>query len=266
VIKKTKARLQNRRGSSLIQVYYDLYKLFSKNSVVSPTVSWIFHAAPYIYFASTLAAAALLPIMNTNFAFADIFILIYLLAMGRFFLALGSLDTGSAFGGMGSSRELYLSVLIEPALLLSILTVIMRGSSSDLFNLYGTASNSPFSLPYIFAAVAFVIVLVAESGRIPVDNPDTHLELTMIHEGMELEYSGRYLGLISLASAIKQTIYISLFGILFIPWQGLLPFKILCIAILLAFIETSTNKMRLFKLPSFLAVSGLLSLLALISQ
>lgn len=267
VIKKAKARLQNRRGPSLLQVYYDLYKLFSKNCVVSPTTSWIFHAAPYIYFSSTLAAAALLPLMKADFTFADIFMLIYLLTVGRFFLTLAALDAGSAFGGMGGSREMYVSVLVEPALLLSMLTVILRGSSSDLVNLQLTAYDTPFSLPYIFAAAAFMIVLVAETGRIPVDNPDTHLELTMIHEGMVLEYSGRYLGLISLASVIKQTIYISLFSILFIPWFGLLlPLKMICIALLLAFIETSTNKMRLFKLPSFLAVSGLLSLLALVSQ
>lgn len=266
IIKKTKARLQNRRGSSIFQMYYDLYKLFSKGSVISPTVSWIFYAAPVVYFVSALASAALLPVLNRNFTLSDIFTLIYLLALGRFFLTLASLDAGSTFGGMGGSRELYVSVLVEPALMLALLTVVMRGYAADLSNMYEVAQMTPFSLPYIFAAIAFVIILVAETGRIPVDNPDTHLELTMIHEGMVLEYSGYYLGLILLASAVKQIIYISLFSLLFIPWQGLFLIKVVGTALLLAFIETSTNKMRLFKLPGFLAISGLLSLLALVAQ
>jgi len=278
VIKKTKARLQNRRGPRLWQLYYDLLKLFAKDSVISPTTSWIFQVAPYIYFAAPIAAAAFLPVWYSSEVFPnDLFVLIYLFAIGRFFLALASLDAGSAFGGMGGSREMFISVLVEPVLLLAMMTVAVRSGSTNLSAMAGTAMHGTFSLSYFFAACAFFIVMLAESGRIPVDNPDTHLELTMIHEGMILEYSGRSLGLIFWAAALKQLILILLFVTLFIPWpsfgaisplaQGLsIVVKVLFVAVSLAVAETATNKMRLFKVPNFMALSGVLSLLALAAQ
>lgn len=274
IIKKTKARLQNRRGPNLFQVYFDVIKLLKKDSVVSTTASWIFNIAPYIYFASAVAAAALVPILiMEGSGFGDIFTLIYLLALGRFFLVLASLDGGSAFGGMGGAREMFIAILVEPALLLAMLTVAFKAQTTNLAVMTNQAANSPLSLAYVFAAIAFFIVLIAETGRIPVDNPDTHLELTMIHEGMILEYSGRKLALIFLAAAVKQLIMILLFILLFLPGKifGSAIFlgivcKVLLVAIGIGIAETSTNKLRLFKVPNFLAVSCLLSLLALVAQ
>lgn len=278
VIKKAKARMQNRRGPGFPQLYYDILKLLAKDSVESPTVSWIFRVTPYVYFAAALAAAAFLPVWLYSGGFAnDLLVFIYLLAAGRFFLVLSSLDAGSAFGGMGGSREMFISVLVEPVLLLAMLTVAVRSGSTNLFAMAGTAMQEPFSLSYFFAACAFFIVMLAESGRIPVDNPDTHLELTMIHEGMVLEYSGRPLGLIFWAAALKQLILILLFILLFVPWpsfgaeaplaQGIsIVVKVALVAVSLAVAETVTNKMRLFKVPNFMALSGLLSLLALAAQ
>ncbi|SMC82527.1 respiratory chain complex I subunit 1 family protein [Sporomusa malonica] len=269
IIKTAKAGLQNRRGPLILQPYYDILKLLQKDSVQSPTTSWIFTLAPYVYFAGAFGAAALLPA-------GDLFALIYLLAAGRFFLALASLDAGSAFGGMGGSREMFINVLVEPMLLLAMLTVAGQAGSTGLAAMSGAAASAPLSLPYIFSASAFLILLLAETGRIPIDNPDTHLELTMIHEGMVLEYSGRWLGLIFWASAIKQLVFIILFITLFLPWQpgGVSPAttllwtagKVVFAALLLATIETSTNKMRLFKVPGFIGVAGMLALLALVAQ
>lgn len=275
VIKTAKARLQNRRGPGLIQSYFDLAKLLRKDSVVSPTTSWLFTAAPYVYFAAAVAAAGLVAAGRFH-GFADLFLLVYTFGLGRFFLALASLDAGSSFGGMGGSREMYIAVLVEPALLLALLSVAGPAGTTALSGMIDSAARAPLSLPYILTAIAFFVVVLAETGRIPVDNPDTHLELTMIHEGMVLEYSGRPLALIHWASMIKQTVVLTLFVAYFIPWSlqgvGLLPNqlwfagKVLLAALLLALAETSTNKMRLFRLPGFLAVSCLLSLLALVAQ
>ncbi len=274
IIKTVKARLQNRRGPKLLQSYFDIIKLLAKDSVVSPTVSWIFKVAPYIYFASAVAAAAIAPVMLFGGKGpGDLFTLIYLLALGRFFLVLASLDGGSAFGGMGGAREMFIAVLVEPALLLSMLIVVFKAQTANLSLMASHAISSPFSLTYVFAMIAFFIVLIAETGRIPVDNPDTHLELTMIHEGMILEYSGRKLALISLASMVKQLVMILLFVMFFLPSNSFgsatfvwMIVKVLGVAIGIAMTETSTNKMRLFKVPNFLAISCFLSLLALISQ
>lgn len=275
IIKKTKACLQNRRGSSIFQPYYDLAKLLAKDSVISPTVSWIFKISPYIYFSSAFAAAVIIGSVASVSPFADVLMLVYMLAIGRFFLAIASLDAGSAFGGMGGSREMYISVLVEPTLLLALMTVAIRSGTTAIPAMSAAAAGSPLSLPYILAAIAFFIVTIAEVGRVPVDNPDTHLELTMVHEGMVLEYSGRHLGLILMASMVKQLIVLLLFVNLFIPWDipggsfiqvAWFLVKLIAAAMLLAFTETSTNKMRLFRLPGFLAVSCLLSLLALVAQ
>lgn len=267
IIKMTKARLQNRRGPGVLQVYRDIFKLLHKDSIISPTSSWLFIYTPFLYFAGALAGAALTPILGFG---ADFFVVLYVFAFGRFFLALASLDAGSAFGGMGGSREMFISVLVEPALLLALLTVAFQSGSTHLTVMAALASDTWFTLSRIFAMLAFLIVLIAEMGRIPVDNPDTHLELTMIHEGMVLEYSGRFLGLITWAASVKQLVFMLLFALLFFPatsW-GMLGTAgfVLVTGVLVACIETFTNKMRLFRVPGFLALSGLLSLLALVAQ
>lgn len=266
-IKIIKARLQNRRGPSLWQVYYDIGKLLRKDSVVSPTASWLFLCAPWLYFATAAVAAALLPLVGTG---GDLFSLLYILALGRLFLALASLDAGSAFGGMGGSREMYIAVLVEPVLLLTLLTVALKSGSTALGPMAGMVAEGDFSLAFLFAAIAFFLILIAETGRVPVDNPDTHLELTMIHEGMVLEYSGRFLALIHLAASVKQLVFLVLFSLLFLPlpaW-GLagIFLKVFMTATVLALTETMTNKIRLFKVPGFLTAAGVLSLLALVAQ
>ncbi|KYZ75354.1 formate hydrogenlyase [Anaerosporomusa subterranea] len=278
LIKSLKAKLQNRRGPRLWQPYLDIIKLLKKDEVVSPTTCWVFRVAPFGYLALAFAAAALLPLplpgqQETYPDIFDVFLLMYVLAAGRFILVLASLDAGSTFGGMGGSREMYVSVLVEPVLVLAFLTVAAPAGSTGLEAMARQAAQAPFSVPYVFAGFAFFILLLAETGRVPVDNPDTHLELTMIHEGMLLEYSGRRLGLIHLAAAVRQLIIILLFVIFFIPWQaswgGILPqvaLKVVITAAALAVTETCTNKMRLFRLPGFIAISGLLSLLALVAQ
>lgn len=278
VIKNTKGRLQSRRGPRYFQPYYDFAKLLRKDSVISPTVSWVFHFAPYIYFATAVAAAALVPTVFTSsgLKFDNLFVLVYLFALGRFFLAVASLDAGSSFGGMGGSREMFISVLVEPPLMLALFTVAFSAHSTNLSVMAATVATSTVSFSAVLAAVAFLIITIAETGRIPVDNPDTHLELTMIHEGMVLEYSGRPVGLIFWASTIKQAVFILLLVNLFIPWNitGLSPelnvlvmsLKVLVVAVLLACIETSTNKIRLFRVPGLMAAAGVFSLLALIAQ
>lgn len=275
VIKKSKARFQNRRGAPVLQPYYDLVKLMHKDSIVSPTTSWVFRMAPFVYFAATVAAAGLAAASLVELG-ADFFLLIYLLALGRFCLALASLDAGSTFGGMGGSREMYIAVLVEPALLLALLTVAIPAQTTNLTAMGMTAAAFPLTLPYVLSLASFLVIVIAETGRIPVDNPDTHLELTMVHEGMVLEYSGRELALIHWASMVKQVLLLVLLARFFVPWlpygEGLasmvlwLTVKVLVGAVVLAVAETSTNKMRLFKLPGLLAVSGLLSVLALVAQ
>lgn len=279
VIKNTKGRLQSRRGPGYFQPYFDFIKFLKKDHVVSPTVSWIFHFAPYIYFATAIGAAALVPtvVTNSGIQFDNLFILAYLFAVGRFFLAAASLDAGSSFGGMGGSREMFISVLVEPALMITLFTVAFNANSTVLSTMASTAANTPVSFSAILAAIAFMIITVAETGRIPVDNPDTHLELTMVHEGMVLEYSGRPVGLIFWASAIKQLVFILLMVNLFIPWNmpgfdaAPMPavgmgIKVVAVAVALACIESSTNKIRLFRVPGLMVAAGGLSLLAIVAQ
>jgi formate hydrogenlyase subunit 4 len=279
IVKNTKARLQSRRGPAYFQPYYDYAKYLKKDSVISPTVSWVFHFAPYIYFATAIGAAAIVPTVFTHSGvkFDNLFTLVYLFALGRFFLAAASLDAGSSFGGMGGSREMFISVLVEPPLMLALFTVAYSADSTGLSAMAAAAGALPVSFSALLAAVSFLMITVAETGRIPVDNPDTHLELTMIHEGMVLEYSGRPVGLIFWASAIKQLVFILLLVNLFIPWQpegftsGLFAatwmlFKVVLAAVLLAGMETSTNKIRLFRVPGLMAAAGVFSLLALVAQ
>src|SRR6059036_2500348 len=225
LIRKVKARLQIRRGASIFQPYADLAKLFRKQPVVSTSTSWIFTVTPYILFASTLAAGLLVPVFvsRTPLAFAgNIIALVYLLALGTFFLMLAGLDAGSAFGGMGSSREAIVASLTEPAAILSIFAIALTTGSTNLSTIvHKTAlleGIDTAASPHLMALAALFIVTIAESGRVPVDNPATHLELTMIHEGMVLDYSGRHLALLEWAATVRQMVLFTLVADLFMPW------------------------------------------------
>ena len=274
MIKKIKALFQSRRGPSIFQPYFDLIKFLKKDQVVSEQASWIFHITPYICLISVLTASTLIPVMGRNvpLSFAgDALAVVYLFAVMRFFMALAGLDTGSAFGGMASSREMMVASLSEPALLLSLFTLALTAGSLNLSGMVQKLADleiAVISPSYLLVFVAFVIVVLAETGRIPVDNPTTHLELTMIHEGMILEYSGRYLALMEWSAWIKQLILFTLLANLFVPWEihllWYLP-KVLGLAILVACIESSVAKLRLFRIPDLLAVSTALSILALIT-
>src|SRR3989339_477771 len=282
-INKIEARLQNRRGASIFQPYYNLIKLLRKDVVVSETASWIFRATPYITFISILIIALLVPVLSSavpaNFT-GDIILIIYLFALGRFFLALSSLDTGSAFGGMGGSREMAISSMAEPAMMLSIFTVSLTVGSTNLSNITGTLLNYKSLNPSLLLAfAAFVIVIIAETGRIPVDNPFTHLELTMIHEGMILEFSGRYLDLIEWASSMKLLLLLTILGNTFLPWGittgfsfpgliisfALYLVKIGFFALAIVILESSLANVRLFRIPNLLGTALILSILAIIS-
>src|SRR5436853_2014611 len=285
LIRKVKARLQCRRGASVFQPYADLAKLFRKQPVVSTTTSWIFTATPYILFASTLAAGLLVPVFAShtplNFA-GNIIALVYLLALGTFFLILSGLDAGSAFGGMGSSREAIVASLTEPAMILSIFAIALTAGSTNLSTivhktalLEGIVTDPS---PHLMAFAALFIVTLAETGRVPVDNPATHLELTMIHEAMVLEYSGRYLALIEWDSALKLPRSLTLLSNVFAPWGiatepdptwmalGLTVWliKVSGLAVLVGVIESMFAKLRLFRVTDLLGVAFILSLLALI--
>ncbi|MBI4902225.1 MAG: NADH-quinone oxidoreductase subunit H [Acidobacteria bacterium] len=284
-IKTAKARLQTRRGPGLLQPYRDLAKLARKSMVIPNTASWIFHITPHVLFTSTLLAGLMIPTLSTRPPLAivgGVLAVVYLLALGRFFLALGGLDTGSSFGGLGSSREMTISAIAEPALMLAVFTVAITTGSTNLGSMADQALGQSWrflSPSQILAFAALLIVLIAETGRIPVDNPATHLELTMIHEAMILEYSGPWLALIEWSASIKQFILMSLLINVFFPF-GLaadwslpalavslvwLLLKLLLLAVVVILVETSNAKLRLFRVPELLAVAFVLSALALIS-
>ncbi len=285
IMKKVKAFFQIRKGASIFQPYYDIAKLLKKDSVVSENASWIFRAAPIISFVAVLTAGMLIPIYISDmpFGFAgDLIAVVYLLALARFFTALASLDTGSSFGGMGGSREMFVSSMVEPAMMLSIFAIALNVGSTNLSFISQTVSSRGFFAfsPYnLLAFVALFIIAIAETGRIPVDNPATHLELTMIHEAMILEYSGKQLALVELGAMMRNLLVFSLLANIFFPWgiastaslagiaAALVVFimKIAILGIVMAVVETSTAKWRLFRLPDLLSISLMLSFLALVS-
>jgi len=284
-IKKVKAFFQIRKGPSIFQPYYDIAKLLKKDSVVSGNVSWVFHTAPVISFAAILTAGLLVPtfISSLPFSFAGDFIaVIYLFALARFFTALASLDAGSSFGGMGGSREMFVASMVEPGMMLSIFAVAANFGSTSLSFISQTVSSlgiEAISPSFLLAFVALFIITIAETGRIPVDNPSTHLELTMIHEAMILEYSGKQLAIVELGAMMKQLLIFSLLANIFFPWGiassagitaivfSLIVYllKLLILGSAIAVVETSTAKWRLFRLPELMTVSLMLSFLALIS-
>jgi formate hydrogenlyase subunit 4 len=281
-VRKVKARLLRRQGPPLLQPYRDLVRLMRKEVVLAESASWLFRVIPYIVFAGTWVAASLVPTFRTGLMFswsADLIAIIALIGSARFFLALAGLDVGTAFGGIGSSREMMIASLAEPAMLMIVFTLALVAGSTQLATMSAFMASSYVGLrvSLALAVIALIMVAIAENARIPVDNPATHLELTMVHEAMVLEYSGRHLALIDLASELKLLLYVSLIGCLFTPWGisgtvetsqvlvlGVAVYiaKLTAGGFLLALFETSIAKMRVFRVPEFLGAALMLGLLA----
>lgn len=283
IIRKTKARTQKRIGASILQPYYDLLKLVRKDEVVSDQASWIFRACPWVNFAAMTTAAFFIPVFLVYTPFGlvgDLLLVVGLFALGRFFTMLAGLDVASSFGGLGSSREMMISALLEPALFLSIFVVAITYGGTNLSTLIGASSNASF-LPHtqiIFAAIGLFIIILGETGRLPFDNPATHLELTMVHETMILEYSGKSLALMEWSQSIKQIILFTLMVNIFVPWGisssvllsslaiGFLAFigKISLFGIFVAFSESSVAKWRLFRIPDLIAIAIATSMIGIV--
>jgi formate hydrogenlyase subunit 4 len=283
-VRKAKARLLRRQGPPLIQPYRDLVRLMRKEVVLAESASWLFRIIPYLIFAATWVAASLVPTFATGLMFswtADLIVIIALLGTARFFLALAGLDVGTSFGGIGSSREVMIASLAEPAMIMVVFTLALIAGSTQLSTVAAFMGSPEVGLRVSLglALVALVMVAIAENGRIPIDNPATHLELTMVHEAMVLEYSGRHLAVIELAASLKLLLYISLIACVFAPW-GMAPaeasptafltgiaaygIKLALGGFLLAFFETSIAKMRVFRVPEFLGAALMLGLLAML--
>jgi formate hydrogenlyase subunit 4 len=266
ILHTVKAILLNRVGSSIFQPYFNIRKWMQKAVVITPDTSWVFLAAPFIYFFSVLVATAMLPNLKVSFNFGDIFVFFSILAFGRFFMTLSSLDAGTAFGGMGGSREIFISVLVEPTLYLSVIAATIKAEGTNIDSLASAITATNFNIATILACIAFFATILAENSRIPVDNPTTHLELTMIHETMVLEYSGFMVALIELASMLKMFLFVCLFSYIFLPLAISIVVKVLITLILIALTESLNNKMRLFKAPTYMAASIVLLILAVVAQ
>lgn len=280
IIRKFKAFTQKRKGAPLLQMYFDLYKLLKKDTVVSEVSSWIFKAAPYIVFSTSIVAILLVPvttlIMPTVFI-GDIIMLVYILALGRFFITIAGLDTGSSFGGIGSNREVMISSLIEPTILVSVFTIGLTCNSTSVYKIMEAMKSTELPMIHPVVIMGFIAILVAtiaETSRIPIDDPATHLELTMVHEAMILEYSGRHLALMEFGAAIKQLVFITLLVNIFIPHDqfiwitgigavviSLLLYlvKVIFVSILIAIVEVNMVKFRFFSVPNIAAFSFILS-------
>lgn len=278
--RKVKARLLRRRGPPVLQPYRDLLRLIRKEAVIADNASWLFRSGPYMIFAATWVAAALVPTFATGLTFswaADLIAITALIGSARFFLALVGMDVGTSFGGIGSSREMMFASLAEPAMIMIVFTVALVAGSTQLSSIAAfMLDHTSLRVSLGLALVALIIVAVAENARIPVDNPATHLELTMVHEAMVLEYSGRHLAMIELAAAVKLLLYVSLIGCIFVPW-GLAPAgaslaayaiglaayvaKLLVGGFVLVLFETSIAKMRVFRVPDFIGIALMLGLL-----
>jgi formate hydrogenlyase subunit 4 len=281
IVRATKARLLRRRGPPLIQPYRDLIRLARKEAVVADSASWLFRFVPYLVFAATWVAAALVPTFATGLLFswsADLIAIIALLGAARFFLALAGLDVGTSFGGLGSSREALFGALAEPAMIVIVFTLALVAGSTQLSTVaaYMVLSNVGLRVSLGMALVALIIVALAENGRIPVDNPATHLELTMVHEAMILEYSGRHLAVIELAAMLKLVLYVSLITCVFVPWGlaiadasvvdrllGAVVYlvKLAVAGVALGVFEISIAKMRVFRVPDFVGAALMLGFL-----
>jgi formate hydrogenlyase subunit 4 len=281
LVRKAKARLQRRRGAALWQPYRDLYRLARKEAVVAEAASWLFRFVPYLVFAATWVAAALVPTFATGLLFswsADLIAIVALLGATRFFLALAGLDVGTSFGGLGASREAMFATLAEPAMITIVFSLALIAGSTQLSTIAAVMTSSAVGLRVTLgmALIALIIVALAENGRIPVDNPATHLELTMVHEAMVLEYSGRHLALIELAAMLKLLLYVSIIACVFMPWglaianasiaarligAGCYVVKLVVAGLALALFETSIAKMRVFRVPDFVGAALMLGFL-----
>jgi formate hydrogenlyase subunit 4 len=281
-VRKVKARLLRRQGPPLLQPYRDLLRLVRKEVVLAQNASWLFRVAPYLIFATTWVAAALVPTFATGLIFshaADMIAIVALLGSARFMLALAGLDVGTSFGGMGSSREMMIASLAEPAMLMVVFTLSLLAGSTQLSSIAASMQGPGIGLrvSLALALVGLIMVAIAENARIPVDNPATHLELTMVHEAMILEYSGRHLALIEVASFLKLLLYVSIIACVFVPWgtavsgQGLGAYvaglgiyaaKLAAAGFMLAVFETVIAKMRVFRVSDFLGAALMLGFLA----
>lgn len=285
-IRWLKARLQNRRGAPPWLPYFELRKLFAKEVIISVRSSWLFRVTPYLVFASAVAATFFIPLIAVPLPFdpaGDLLLVVYLLLVGTFFLSLAGLDPATAFGGMGASREVTIAAIAEPTIALAIFSLAVTAGSTNLSMIVAATLANPavtISPGHMLAFAALFIVTLAETGRLPVDNPATHLELTMIHEAMILEYSGRYLALVEWASWLKLLIFFSLMANLFAPWGlavnltplavllalATLVLKLALFAVVVALLETRIAKLRLFRVPELVGVSFVLALLAVTSS
>lgn len=275
--------LQNRSGPGVLQPYRMLHKLFHKESVVAEHASSLFRMAPYIVFGCMVLACAIIPTLSTDLPLspaADAIALVGLFAVARVFISLAAMDIGTAFGTLGARREMLIGFLAEPALLSVLFTASLISNSTALTSIVEYLAHKDFAIypSLAFAGIAFTMVSFAENARIPVDNPATHLELTMIHEALILEYSGRHLALIEWASALKLFAYSCMGLALFFPWGiaeaeaplalifalPALVFKLAIGGFLLALIETLSAKMRIFRAPEFLATAFLLAVIGML--
>ncbi len=281
-VRKVKAHLLRRQGPPILQPYRDLLRLVRKEAVVAVSASWVFRVAPYLVFGTTWVAAALVPTFATGLYFsyaADMIAIVALLGSARFMLALAGLDVGTSFGGIGSSREMMIASLAEPAMLMAVFTLSLLAGSTQLSSIAASLQGPETGLriSLALALVALVMVAIAENARIPIDNPATHLELTMVHEAMILEYSGRHLALIEAASYLKLLLYLSIISCVFFPWgvavsgqgfeaylvgAGMYVVKLAGGGLLLAVFETAIAKMRVFRVPDFLGAALMLGFLA----
>ena len=283
-VKTVKCRMQGRTYAGILQPYRDIAKLFAKEVILAENASWIFRVTPYIVFGVTVMIGGIIPLISVDLPFAataDVIALVMLFAVIRFFTALAWMDIGTAFGGMGSSREMTIASLAEPAMLMAVFTVSLAANSTSLPRMVSAIGHGAFILrpSLAFALLAYIMVHLTETGRVPVDNPSTHLELTMIHEAMILEYSGRHLALIEWAGMMKLFIFSSLGIAVFCPWGiaaagdpvalliafALLTIKLALLGIILVLIETGLAKMRLFRLTEFLGSAFLLATLGMLS-
>jgi formate hydrogenlyase subunit 4 len=281
LVRKLKARLQRRRGAPVWQPYLDLRRLLAKEVVLAENASWLFRVVPYLVFALTWVAAALVPTFGTGFLFSwcgDLIAIIALLGSARFLQALAGLDVGTSFGGIGSSREVMIASIAEPAMLMIVFTVALVAGSTQLSSIadFMLSFQQGVRVSLALALIALLVVAIAENARIPVDNPATHLELTMVHEAMVLEYSGRHLAMIELAASLKLLLYVSVAACIFVPLGlagnratlvgdaiglGSYVVKLAAAGALLATFETSIAKMRVFRVPNFLGAALMLGLL-----
>jgi formate hydrogenlyase subunit 4 len=282
-VNQWRARLQNKSAPGLLQPYRVLHKLFNKESVLAEHASSLFRMTPYIVFGCMLLACAIVPTLSTDLPLspaADAIALVGLFALARVFISLAAMDVGTAFGSLGARREMLVGFLAEPALLMILFCASMISRSTSLTTIVETLAHRELAIypSFLLTGVAFVMVSLAENARVPVDNPDTHLELTMIHEAMILEYSGRHLALLEWAASLKLLAFSCIGLALFFPWgvaEADAPLALLLAlpvligklavgGVLMAVIETLSAKMRIFRVPEFLATAFLLAVIGLL--